>query len=58
MMTALRPHEAEWVQQRATEADTTFSDVIAELVRIGMAHSDELPAHAQPKEALHLSESA
>ncbi len=58
MMTALRPHEAEWVEQRATEADTTFSDVIAELVRIGIAHANELPAHIQPKEALHLSETA
>jgi hypothetical protein len=58
MMTALKPQEAQWVEARATEADTTFSDVIAELVRIGIAHMDELPAHMQPKEALDLPESA
>jgi len=52
MMTALKPEVAEFVEMRATEADTTFSDVIAELVRVGMAHLDELPVHLQPKEVL------
>jgi len=58
MMTALKPHEAQWVEQRAVEADTTFSDVLAELVRLGISHMNELPAHMQPKEALDLPESA
>ncbi len=57
-MTALKPHEAQWVEQRAVEADTTFSDVLAELVRLGISHMNELPAHMQPKEALDLPESA
>ena len=52
MMTALQLDQAEFVEDRAEAADTSYSDVIAALVRVGMAHLDELPVWLQPKEVL------
>jgi hypothetical protein len=52
MMTALKLPEAAWVEERAAEADTTYTEVIAALVRVGMEHLDELPDWLQPKEVL------
>jgi hypothetical protein len=58
MITALKVDEAERVRDMGDAANATYSDMLAGLIRIGLAHLDELPPELMSKEDLQLPVSA
>lgn len=57
MITALKVEEAERIRDMADAANVTYSDLLANLIRVGLEHLDEIPAEMLPpkEEPLHLS---
>lgn len=55
MTIALKVDEAKQIRDMGVAADVTYSSLLAALIRIGLAHLDELPPSVMSKEHLQLS---